>query len=132
MATGRACEVNTTMQSLSKVHSKLKPILPGLEPGNVAHVRGVYCSFRALSGQASIHTHNGSYVAVVGDTVYASCISCSGEYSTKNALVEVLEGTEKSARPWVVYTQEVYKGCKRAGREGEDGQRRKASKGGTP
>ena len=107
--------LNTSMPSLEMRYNSLKECVPELERGNMAHVSGgcVYCPCMALTGKAIVHKSNGTYVAVVGDALYATCSdrSCTWEPSDGTRKDDdglLVEGTGYFGHPWVKYTEESY------------------------
>jgi hypothetical protein len=105
---------NTGMGSLDYRHKTLSKFIPEVKREDVVHgACNVVCPVRALYGSPGYHTNNGVYLASVGEVVYALCPSCSftgaqQSKKKKQALVEIVEGTEASGHPWVVYTEQAY------------------------
>ena len=107
------------MPSLGSRYNALQKWIPELKMENMAHVSGGYipCPCMALSGKKVVHSSNGTYVAVVGDVMYANCsdMSCTwrnhaeDSHNDKEEETQLLvKGTEKFGHPWVRYTEDNY------------------------
>lgn len=83
---------------------------------DVMHVIGGFpCPVMTLYGNPHTHKSNGGYVAVPHDregVVYAMCAFCTFDKAQmkkgKEVLVEIVDGMENSAYPWVIITEEAY------------------------
>jgi hypothetical protein len=113
------------MPSLQHKHKVLSHKVPDVKVEDMLHViGGIYCPVSVLYGHPSVHSSNGVYaardIAKVGsgeecDVVYASCPNCVMDKSLVSTrggkdvqLVEMVQGTEDSQHPWVVYTRANY------------------------
>lgn len=102
------------MSSLDNRHKTLSRFIPEVKREDMVHgACNVICPVQALCGSPGYHSNNGVYLASVGEVVYASCPSCSlsglrALKDKKQALVEVVEGTETYTHPWVIYTEQAY------------------------
>ncbi len=106
------------MPSLESRYNGLKKWIPELKMENMAHVSGghILCPCMALTGKKVVHSSNGTYVAVLGDVMYANCsdMSCTwrktggseGKEESESSLL--VEGTERFGHPWVRYTEDNY------------------------
>lgn len=93
----------------------LKKWIPEVKKENVAHISGgcVICPCMALSGKKTVHASNGTFVALVGDVMYANCSDRSCTWWRKQEAAPLLddmlvEGSEVYGHPWVKYTEDSY------------------------
>jgi hypothetical protein len=101
------------MSSLDGKHRTLSRFVPEVQRKDMVHVaNGVVCPVRALHGSPDYHTNNGVFLAAVGEVVYASCPGCTFSKAQaekrKEALVDMVEGTQTFSHPWVIYTEQAY------------------------
>ena len=100
------------MQCLEARYDRLKEHVPEVKREDVGHIiAAVPCPIQALYGKMKVHANNGIFVAKAGDDVlYAMCSNCSlcGEFDVKKSMASIVEGMEKSGRPWVKYTEETF------------------------
>jgi hypothetical protein len=117
MSSRASYAVNTSMPCLKLRHQDLQKWVPNLKKEDVAHISGgcIPCPCMALSGKKVVHMSNGTFVAVVGDVMYANCSDRSCTWMAKqkdDGSLEVeellVEGSGAYGRPWVKYTEENY------------------------
>lgn len=107
--------LNKSMPSLENRYNALKKWIPELKKEQMAHVSGgyIYCPCMALAGKKIVHSSNGTYVAVMGDVLYANCsdMSCTWNEVAENQEdheMLLVKGTESFGHPWVRYTEDNY------------------------
>ena len=132
MESATSYTVNTSMPSLEGRYTGLKRWIPEVKKENMAHISGgcVICPCMALSGKKIVHASNGTFVALVGDVVYANCSdrSCTWRKTEDADMDEELlvEGSAVSGHPWVKYTEDNYT------RLGGEGLKKARNHGGRP
>jgi hypothetical protein len=119
--------LNKSMPSLESRYNGLKKWIPELKMENMAHVSGghIFCPCMALAGKKVVHSSNGTYVAVLGDVMYANCsdMSCTWRSSSGvedrcgteedpesggETMMLLVKGTERFGHPWARYTEDNY------------------------
>lgn len=116
MAGGGVYSENTRMDSIKSRYEALNKHVSGVRLEDVMHVVGGYpCPVMTLYGNPHTHKSNGGYVAIPHDkegVVYAMCAFCMFDRSLmkkgKEVLVDIVDGMENSAYPWVIFTEEGY------------------------
>lgn len=114
----RGYALNKSMPSLRTMHASLAEFVPGVKREDTAHIIGALVCPNTLE-VPHIHSSNGIYAVVHGETVYARCSNSSCCYPSKASkdsgeedqavTPELVEGTNTWKRPWVKYTEETYK-----------------------
>ena len=103
--------INTSMQCLTHIHTRLSALLPGIKLQKTAHIaRTLFCPTLACKGRVRVHEGNGTYVTLEEDekTIYARCSDRScvcNEEDMDKGYTNVIPNTGE--RPWIKLTAET-------------------------